>query len=63
MTSETTILTEDFLRHAAPAEVDRLVTLHRRGLIDFGGMYCHWTPLATTEILGAIADGRGPTTS
>jgi hypothetical protein len=50
-TSETTILTEDFLRHAAPAEVDRLVTLHRRGLIDFGGMYCNWTPLATTEIL------------
>jgi len=25
--------------------------LHQRGLIDFGGMFCNWTPLATTEIL------------
>jgi len=54
---------EDFLRHAAPAEVDRLVTLHRRGLIDFGGMYCHWTPLATTEILAQSLMVAGPTTS
>src|SRR5258706_2729369 len=50
-TSETTILTEDFVRHASPAEIDSLVALHKRGLIDFGGMFCNWTPLATTEIL------------
>src|SRR5258708_3316934 len=50
-TSETTILTENYLQHASPTEVDRLIDLHRRGLIDFGGMYCNLTPLATTEIL------------
>ncbi|MCC7447876.1 MAG: hypothetical protein IT324_10695 [Anaerolineae bacterium] len=50
-TSETTILTEDFLRHASSAEIDRLLNLHRCGLIDFGGMFCNWTPLATTELL------------
>jgi len=50
-TSETTILTENFLRHASASETDRLVALHQRGLIDFGGMFCNWTPLATTEIL------------
>src|SRR5258708_1361843 len=50
-TSETTILTENLLRHASASETDRLVALHQRGLIDFGGMFCNWTPLATTEIL------------
>ncbi len=50
-TSETTILTEDFLRHATPVEIDRLLDLHRCGLVDFGGMYCNWTPLATTGLL------------
>ncbi|RPI99486.1 MAG: hypothetical protein EHM39_06435, partial [Chloroflexi bacterium] len=50
-TSETTILTEDFLHHASDAEVDRLLTLHRAGLIDFGGMYCNVTPLMTTDLL------------
>src|SRR5258708_27407392 len=50
-TSETTILTENYLQHASPAEVDRLIDLHRRGLIGFGGMYCKWAPLATTETL------------
>src|SRR5262249_48154135 len=50
-TSETTILTDDFVRHASSSEVDRLRELHKRGLIDFGGMFCNWTPLASTEIL------------
>jgi alpha-mannosidase len=50
-TNETTILTEDFLRHATSRDVDRLLDLHHKGLIDFGGMYCNWTPLATTEIM------------
>src|SRR6185295_10096277 len=50
-TSETTVVTEDFLRHASASEIDRLLALAQRGLVDFGGMYCNWTPLATTEIL------------
>jgi hypothetical protein len=50
-TGETTILTEDFLRHASSRDVERLQTLHRAGLIDFGGMYCNLTPLATTDLL------------
>ncbi len=50
-TSETTILTEDFLRHASASEIERLQKLHQAGLIDFGGMYCNLTPLATTELL------------
>jgi alpha-mannosidase len=44
-TCETTILAEDFLRHARDAEIERLLALHRRGLIDFGAMYCNVTPL------------------
>lgn len=50
-TCETTIMVEDFLRQARPDEVERLVALHRRGLIGFGGMYANLTPLYSTEML------------
>ena len=50
-TGETTILTEDFLRHASDAEIDRLLALHRAGVIDFGGMYCNVTPLMNVDLL------------
>lgn len=50
-TCETTIMVEDFIRHARPEEVERLVSLHRRGLIGFGGMYGNLTPLYSTEML------------
>lgn len=48
---ETTVILEDFLRHATSAEVDALQDLHRRGLISFGGLYTNGTPLYTTEML------------
>ncbi len=50
-TCETTVIVDDFLRHAHPAEVDRLVALHRRGLIGFAGMFANLTPLYSVEML------------
>ncbi len=50
-TCETTIMVEDFLRAASPAEIDRLTALHHAGLIDFGGMYTNVSPLYSTEML------------
>ena len=50
-TNETIVLTEDFLRHAADAEIERLQKLHHAGQIAFGGMYCNLTPLAPTDLL------------
>ncbi|HWQ15244.1 MAG TPA: glycoside hydrolase family 38 C-terminal domain-containing protein, partial [Roseiflexaceae bacterium] len=58
-TCETTILAEDFLRHATSAEVERLQALHRRGLIDFGGMYCNVTPLFTADMLARTLEVAG----
>jgi hypothetical protein len=50
-TVEVLLTLEDFLRTAAPAEVDRLQALHRAGLIDFGGLFGNWFPLADVQIL------------
>lgn len=50
-TCEATIIVEDFLRHAKASEIDRLRQVHQAGLIDFGAMYCHFTPLVTLEML------------
>jgi alpha-mannosidase len=50
-TNETTVLTDDFIRHASDAEIKRLQKLHRAGQIGFGGMYCNLTPLAPTDLL------------
>jgi hypothetical protein len=44
-------LVDAFLRHARPAEIDRLQGLHRRGLIGFGGMFANLTPLYSAEML------------
>lgn len=50
-TCETTIMVQDFLRHATPDEIDRLQALHRLDLISFAGMYCNVTPLYSAEML------------
>ncbi len=50
-TCEVTVTVEDYLRHASAEEVERLQAVHRQGLIDFGGLYCNWSPLVTTELL------------
>jgi len=50
-TCETTIIVEDFLQHASGDEIDKLVSLHKRGLIDFGGMYTNVSALYTAEML------------
>ena len=50
-TVEVLLTLEDFLRHASPAEVDRLQALHRSGLIGFGGLCGNWSPLADVQIL------------
>lgn len=50
-TCETTIVVEDFLKHASDKEIDRLKQLHKQGLIGFGGMYCNVSSLFTTEML------------
>jgi hypothetical protein len=58
-TCETTIMVEDFIQHAGPQEVERLVNLHRRGLIAFGGMYCNLTPLYPAEMLARTLYAAG----
>ncbi|MEM9955622.1 MAG: glycoside hydrolase family 38 C-terminal domain-containing protein [Chloroflexota bacterium] len=50
-TCETTIIVEDFLQHASDSEIDKLISLHKRGLIDFGGLYCNVSTLYTAEML------------
>ncbi len=50
-TCETTVIVDDFLRHARPTEIDRLQALHRRGLIGFAGMFANLTPLYSAEML------------
>lgn len=50
-TVEALLTLEDFLRRAAPAEIDRLRALNRAGLIEFGGLYGNWSPLADVQIL------------
>jgi hypothetical protein len=50
-TVEALLTLEDFLRTASPAEIERLQALHRAGLIDFGGLWGNWSPLADVQIL------------
>ncbi|MCC7354397.1 MAG: hypothetical protein IT330_11640 [Anaerolineae bacterium] len=50
-TCETTVIVDDFLRHATPAEIDRLQRLNRRGLIGVAGMFANLTPLYSAEML------------
>jgi alpha-mannosidase len=43
--------TEDFLRQATPAQVERFVALHQEGLIEVGGLYVNGTALLDERML------------
>lgn len=58
-TCETTIMVEDFLRHATPAEIDQFVALNRQGLLGIGGMYVNTTPLFSAEMLARTLYAAG----
>jgi len=50
-TCEITIMLEEFLKDATPQEIERLQAVHKKGLIDFGGMYTNHSALYTTDML------------